>query len=137
MAPRHEVNGLQVIALNELAFLVQTIVQRVSTQIVHYHNECIRNNLEKKLASSKYQVHTNDDEKGTKNDASKQSSETLNANSSHIEEVEDLGIDETEEDQTNYRLNLLNDFVERLRQHIFSHVPYNLVEDVTQKVCQA
>ena len=53
------------------------------------------------------------------------------SNSSIDEESTTAG--ETKE-ETNYRLIILADFVQRLRKHIFSHVPYNLVEDVTNKV---
>ena len=34
----------------------------------------------------------------------------------------------------NYRKQLTMDYVERLRYHIFSHIPYSLIDDVKNKV---
>ena len=34
----------------------------------------------------------------------------------------------------NYRKDIVKDFVERLRYHIFSHIPFPLTEDVKNKV---
>ena len=34
----------------------------------------------------------------------------------------------------NYRKQLTMDYIERLREYIFSHIPYSLIEDVKNKV---
>ena len=83
MSPRREVNSLLSISLQNIDSFVQGIIKTVAPEIVRYHNECTKKDLDS---------------------------------------------------ERNYRREMLNEYVERLREHIFSHVPYSIVEDVKNKV---
>ena len=139
MSPRREVSSLSTISLQKVAHFVQDVVERVSPEIVKYHNECIRMDVNAKLSLPQTSIQTNDHEANDKgpgdlieihgiDSATKYPLET---NSSNVDEGE---VEEETKEEINYRLVIMTDFIPRLREHIFSHVPYNLIEDVTHKV---
>ena len=133
MSPRREVNSLLTLTIRVFEEFLQGIIITVAPEIVRYHNECTKNDLECRLASQNYQFNKENN---------------TNENENGIDEIKDdvCDVDElkfssdenyetqNEERYVNYRKELTIDYVERLRDYIFSHIPYSLVEDIKNKV---
>ena len=134
MSPRREVNSLLSLTLRTVEDFVQEIILNVSPEIVRYHNECTENDLEIKLASQNVQ-----DNKENNADKNIEDEKNIKDNIGDVHEF-NYGSDEKyeklneERKDINYRKEVTIDYVERLRDHIFSHIPYNLVEDIKNKV---
>ena len=133
MAPRNEVNSLLSISLENIERFVQGIITTVAPVIVRYHNDCVKRDRE-----LRYNVQYSEQNIDTDvNDDGNIMGETADAESQDIFEnnaVEKSQIITEEGSEKNYRVEALNEYVERLREHIFSHVPYNIVDDIKNKV---
>ena len=139
MSPRREMSSLSTISLQKIAHFVQDVVERVSPKIVKYHYECIHMDVSAKVSLPHTSIQTNDNavnDNGAGDvievhgiDGARKYPLETNSNIGDEEETA-----EESKKEINYRLVMLTDFVQRLREHIFSHIPHGLIEDVTHKV---
>ena len=143
MPPRREANSLLEISLQGIEYFLQDIIKTASLKIVRYHNERTKQDLEMrhairyeakmKMQNDEYDINTKinkNQEKGEENITGE--AETDIENRSNCDES--CLLFDAEVIERNYRLEMLTEYVDRLQEYIFSHVPYNLVEDVKSKV---
>ena len=134
MSPRREVNSLLSLTLRSIEEFVEGIILNVSPEIVRYHNECSENDVEIRLASQCGQDNNEDNA-----DIHIKNRENIKDDVEDADEFK-FGVDDNYERvneqryDVNYRKEVTLDYVERLGYHIFSHIPYNLVEDIKNKV---
>ena len=140
MSPRREAKSLLSLSLKSVELFVAQTIRKVAPEIVRYHNECAKRDLEQRLASQglrsekEQDINEDPEDENKKDETSKGDGDehTLD-NMLNKEENYDDSYEEYASD-VNYRKQLTMDYVERLREHIFSHIPYSLIEDVKNKV---
>ena len=138
MAPRREVPNLLLLSLSSIETFVHEIIKIVSPEIVRYHNDCTKKVAEMRSALQDLQDHKENKEE--RENIEDYAEEDNIGNENEFEFHNSLGGIEKSEtfreerDDINYRKELIGDYVERLRCHIFSHIPYSLIDDVKDKV---
>lgn len=140
MSPRREAKSLLSFSLKSVELFVAQTIRKVAPEIVRYHNECAKRDLEQRLASQglrqERECDMNEDhEEGNKKDETVKGGEDENTIDNMLNNEENYDdSNEAYASDVNYRKQLTMDYVERLREHIFSHIPYSLIEDVKNKV---
>ena len=143
MPPRREANSLLEISLQGIEYFLQDIIKTASLKIVRYDNERTKQDLEIRHAiryqaqmknrNNEYDIGTKlnkNQEKGEENVTGFAETDVENRSNSD----ESCLLFDEEGTERNYRLEMLTEYVDRLHEYIFSHVPYSLVEDVKSKV---
>ena len=140
MSPRREAKSLLLLSLKSVETLVQETIKRASSEIVRCHNECSKRDLEQRLAwqslrrikdripNEEKEGETLTEEAANDSNDTNRLDETFTDDESYETAYEVYG-------DVNYRKQMTMDFVERFRDHIFSHIPYSLIDDVKNKVC--
>ena len=140
MSPRRQAQSLLSLSLESVELLVTQIIKIISPVIVKYHNDRSKWDLEQRLASQN--VHRMKDKKiAEEHKQENEVDESENGNEDKSTLIDKPNYDEADEapfeeysSDKNYRKQVTMDYVERLRDHIFSHIPYSLTEDVKSKV---
>ena len=140
MSPRRQAQSLLSLSLKSVELLVTRIIKTIAPVIVKYHNDRSKRDLEQRLASQNFH-RMNDKKIAEENEKEKEIDESKNFNEDkstlidkpNYDEIDEAPFEEYSNDK-NYRKQLTMDYVERLRYHIFSHIPYSLTEDVKSKV---
>lgn len=141
MAPRRAVCALLQLCLESVERLVQEVITIVTPAIVKHHNDCMKNDLENRLElrnlENNEDINTTSEENNNdvkkENLAIEDSFKFQNKFNLAEQNYEDIDKYDVKYD-VNYRKDIVKDFVERLRHHIFSHIPFPLIEDVKNKV---
>ena len=140
MSPRRQAQSLLSLSLKSVELLVTQIIKTIAPVIVRYHNDRSKRDLEQRLASQSF--HRMQDKKiAEEHGEENKIDEFENVNEDKLKFIDKPNHDEIDEqpfeeysNDKNYRKQLTMDYVERLRDHIFSHIPYSLTEDVKSRV---
>ena len=141
MSPRRQAHSLLSLSLKSVELFVTQIIKTIAPVIVKYHNDRSKWDLEQRLASQNFhrmrdKETAEEDEKENEIDESENVNEDKSTlmDKPNYDQIDEAPFEEYSSDK-NYRKKLTIDYVERLRYHIFSHIPYSLIEDVKDKVC--
>ena len=139
MAPKREASSLLLLSLNSVESFVHEIILTVSPEIVRHHNKSTKIDSQKRLEIRNFYenkendriMEINDDGGNVEKSDSKEDHFKFDNNLMTNENYEKRN---EENNDVNYRKEAVNDYVERLREHIFSHIPYNLIEEAKNRV---